>query len=91
MTDSDTQWHDKFGGSESPAEFNIRWQDRALTEAEIEAVSGCSSAADAFAILYPDYVTLDAWRHRPAPALAPEPEPEIVEEVSEAITLETDE
>lgn len=68
---------------EQPSEFSIRWQDvrivdevptRVMLSAdEREATSGCSDATAAFAVLYPDFESLDTFRERRLKEIAAEP------------------
>lgn len=55
---------------EQPNEFAIRWQNEQLTDAEKATIGDGKSCSEAFAILYPEFVSLDQWREQKIKALA---------------------
>lgn len=62
IRDRDAEWQDQFGSQETPAAFQIRLNEGTLTEAELIAIATATSTNDAFAILHPEYVSLDDFR-----------------------------
>ena len=61
---------------EQPNEFAIRWQNKQLTDAEKASIGDVQSCSEAFAILYPDYVSLHEWREQKLEELAPKKDAE---------------
>jgi hypothetical protein len=61
--DIDREWHEKHGQAEQPNEFNRRWMLNQLTAEEQATCADCKTADEAFALCYPDYVSLDSFRN----------------------------
>jgi hypothetical protein len=60
--DIDLEWYEKHGSAEQPHDFNRRWMQKQLTDAEIQTTQDCTCADQAFSVLYPEYVSLDQFR-----------------------------
>ena len=62
MRDVDREWREKHGSAEQPCEFAGRLARGELTDGELAAMAETTTPNEAFAAIYPDYVSLDAYR-----------------------------
>lgn len=84
--DCDTAYQILHGEQESPGSFRGRYQRKQLTDEEHARCTGATSPEDAFAKLYPNHVSLHAFREKWATEAAPEPQADADEGQSEATT-----
>jgi hypothetical protein len=70
MTDVDQAYDNKHGSQEQPWVFRVRFLSDRLTDEEKAKVEHVSEPEEAFAILYPDFVSRHAFRELRARELA---------------------
>ena len=64
FVDVDEIYQSRHGRQEHPYQFRTRFQQSLLTDDEKEVVDGITDPDEAFAALYPDYVSLHQFREK---------------------------